>query len=154
MISDMFPPIRRLLRACLLCLTAASAVHAQNAGTELPDAPVPNPAPVVRQDTVIFHNRIFWPLVAAVASSAIADAQTSYSNELRYPNGHENSSWLLGRKPSLGRYYATFAVIDGSATFLSYKLLHSRHKPLRVVGWGVLFVLTGDHLYGAIRNEQ
>jgi len=103
---------------------------------------------------VIFHRKIFWPLVAALAASAVVDAQTSYSNELQYPNGHENSSWLLGRKPSLGRYYATFALIDGGGTFLSFKLLHSRHKPSRVAGWGVLAALTGEHLYGSIMNER
>jgi hypothetical protein len=154
MISCVFSPIRRLIVACLLCLVAASMVRAQNTGSEPPDIPMPNPPPRVRHDAVIFHDRIFWPLAAALAASAIADAQTSYSNELRYPTGHERNSWLLGRKPSLGRYYATFAVMDGGGSFVSYKLLHSHHKPLRAVGWGMLAALTGNHAGGAIENEQ
>ena len=153
MISGIFPPIRRLLLACLICLTAASAVHAQNAGTELPDAPVPNPPPLARQDAAVFHGKIFWPLVAALAASAVADAQTSHNDELQYPNGSEYNSWLYGRRPSLGRYYATFAVMDGGGSFLSYKLLHSRHKPLRVAGWGVIAALIGSHAAGAILNS-
>jgi hypothetical protein len=152
MISLMLQAIKQLFSICAVCLAVAGAAQAQNDRAQLPDAPIPNPSPTAHQDRVIFHKKIFWTMVAACGASAIADAQTSYSNEQRFPNGSESDDWLLGRRPSLGRYYATFALLDGAGSFLSYKLLHSRRKPLRVAGWGVLAGMTAAHAVGAIRN--
>jgi hypothetical protein len=150
----MFQSIKELFCVCMVCLAVASAAQAQNDQAQLPDAPIPNPLPTAHQDAAIFHEKIFWTMVGACGASAIADTQTSYNNEQRFPNGSENNSWLLGRRPSLGRYYATFALMDGAGSFLGYKLLHSRRKVLRVAGWGVLAGMTASHAVGAIRNVR
>lgn len=109
--------------------------------------------PLAPQKNVVFHKKLFWSLVAVDAASAVADAQTSWHNERTYPNSVEHNSWLFGKRPSLGRYYATFAGMDGGAAFMSYKLLHARRRPLRVVGWGLLPISVGNHLYGVGISE-
>jgi hypothetical protein len=148
--------IRNFLIAVCLSLLAASGVYAQEAEPrQLPDAPgvssQPSP-PTAHQDAVVFHKKVFWSLVSVDAASAVADAQTSWHNEHIYPNGHEVNSWLYGRKPSLGRYYATFVVMDGGGSFLSYKLLHSRGKLRRTAGWVLLAGLIGQHTESWIYN--
>jgi len=115
---------------------------------QFPLSPPPRPEPVV------FHKKIFWSFVVADAASAIADAQTSWSWLQAHPTGVEHDSWLLGRRPGLARYYATFAVVDGGSAILSYKFLHSHGKPLRVVGWGLLALVGGNHLYGVSVNAS
>jgi hypothetical protein len=149
--------IRNFLIAACLSLLAAGSVCAQEAGPrQLPDAPgvssQPSP-PTARHDAVVFHKKVFWTLVGVDAASAVADAQTSSSNLQNYPNTTETNSWLYGRRPSLGRYYATFAVMDGGSAFLSYKLLHSRRKNFRRAGWGLLAFAAGEHLYYVGINE-
>ncbi len=96
---------------------------------------------------VLFRKNFFWPLVAACGTAAIFDAQMSHSHSVKYPNSTETSSWLLGQRPSLGRYYATFAVMDGGTAFASYKLLRSHRKTVRVIGWGILGGLAAIHTY-------
>ena len=147
--------IRRLLIAVCLSLLAAGRVCAQEAEPkQLPDAPgvssQPSP-PTARQDAVVFHKKVFWSLVAVDAASAVADAQLSRAGLRMFPTGHEQNSWLYGRRPSLGRYYATDVVTDGGSAFLSYKLLHSRRRAFRIVGWGLPVAATGGHADGAIR---
>lgn len=123
-------------------------------GEDLPEAPssaakVPVSAsetPAGSQNNVVFHKKVFWSLVATCGTAAVYDAQMSHSYEATHPNSHEAASWLLGRRPSLGRYYATFAVMDGGAALISYKLLHARRKPLRVLGWSLLAGLTAIHI--------
>jgi len=121
---------------------------------DLPNAPTKTTAPVDGPDLsrdvnhhspVVFPRKIFWPLVAACGTAAVVDAQTSHAYIVSHPNATETGAWLLGRRPSLGRYYVTFAVMDGGAAIISYKLLHSRRKPLRVIGWSLLGGLTAIH---------
>jgi hypothetical protein len=148
--------VRMLLASALLCLCARGGVYAQQSQSQLPDAPAPAVQPVAtpgrQQSVVVFHKKVFWTLVAVDAGSAIADAQTSWHNEQTYPNGSEQHSWLYGRKPTLERYYATFAVMDGGAVFLSYKLLRSRHKFLRLAGWAPLAGVLAAHTDGWVYN--
>jgi hypothetical protein len=149
--------IRNFLIAACLSLLSAGRVCAQQAEPErLPEAPSvssqPSP-PTARQDAVVFHKKVFWTLVGVDAASAVADAQTSWSNLQNYPNTTEINSWLYGRRPSLGRYYATFAVMDGGSAFFSYRLLHSRRKSFRMAGWSLLAVAAGEHLYYVGVNE-
>jgi hypothetical protein len=149
--------IRNLLIGACLSLLAAGSVCAQVAEPgQLPDAPgvssQPSP-PRARHDAVVFHKKIFWLLVAVDAASAVADTQTSWHNEQIDPDATELNSWLFGKRPSLARYYATDVVMDGGADFLSYKLLHSRRRFLRVAGWGVLTFAAGQHLNGVRINE-
>jgi hypothetical protein len=142
----------------LLCVFAASGVHAQQSDSQLPDAPTaleqPRPTSTPPQSAVVFHTKAFWTLVAVDAASAVADAQTSWHNEQKYSNSYEQNSWLYGRRPSLGRYYATFAVIDGGGALLSYHLLHSRHKLARCAGWALLGGLVAQHTEGWIYNAS
>ena len=148
---------------CIACLSLslAGVAHGQQSGTApLPDAPEVSPhsassatrAP--SQDAVVFHKKIFWSVVAVDAASAVADAQTSWHDLQVNPNLHEQQSWLLGRRPSLGRYYATFAVLDGGGAYLSYKLLHSRHRLFRIAGWGVLAYAVQEHTRGWIGSVR
>lgn len=139
-----------------LCLGIAAAMQAQQTdGAQLPDAPAaapaPNTVPAEAPKGVVFHKKLFWSLVAADAGSAIADTQISRSGLDMCPNYQEINSWLYGRRPSLGRYYATDAAIDGGAAFLSYKLLHSRRKSFRMLGWLPLAATSVTHADGAIR---
>ena len=139
----------------LLCLTAARA-------DDLPDAPSNNPidrpvtttsiatTPSTEAKPVVFQKRAYWSLVAACGTAAIFDAQMSHADLVNHPDHIEAGSWLLGRRPSLGRYYAMFALLDGGTALVSYKLLHSRHKPVRIVGWGLLGGLTVIHTYDDI----
>lgn len=156
LLVEIFPLLRKLLIAVCSFLLAVGSMIAQEAAPEkLPDAPAVSTqtaSPAPRQDAVVFHKKVFWSLVAADAASAVADAQTSWQNEQMYPTGHEQNSWLYGRNPSLGRYYATFAVIDGGGAFLSYKLLHARRESFRMVGWALLAGLIGQHSEGWIYN--
>jgi hypothetical protein len=88
--------------------------------------------------------------VAACGTAAIFDAQMSHSYLVTHPATTENGSWLLGQRPSLGRYYAMFAVLDGGAAVISHKSVHSRRKPVRIVGWSILGGLTAIHTYDDI----
>lgn len=146
----------------ILCLTAARA-------DDLPDAPSNNPIerPVTTTPTapkpsrvrspVVFNKRAYWSLVAACGTAAVFDAQMSHTDLVNHPDHTENGSWLLGRRPSLSRYYAMFALMDGGTAVISYKLLHSRRRPLRIVGWGLLGGLTAIHtdddIYIAARSR-
>ena len=103
-----------------------------------------------QRETAIFPKKVFWPTVAALGTSAAFDAQMSRTYLVDHPNAHEAQSWLLGKRPSLGRYYATFAVMDGAAAVISYKLLHSHRKPVRVIGWSMIGSLTALHAYDDI----
>ncbi len=138
-----------------LSLLAAGRVCAQVAEPgQLPDAPgvSPQPSPpTARQDAVVFHKKVFWTLVGVDAASAVADAQISRAGLSMFPNRTEQNSWLYGRRPSLGRYYATDVVTDVGGAFLSYKLLHSRRQSLRVLGWALPIALAVSHADGAIR---
>ena len=150
--------IKNFLIAVCLSLLAAGGVRAQEAEPkQLPDAPgvssQPSPS-AARPDSVVFHKKVFWTLVAVDAGSAIADNQISWHHEQIDPNWYEQNSWLYGRRPSLGRYYASDVLMDGGGAFLSYKLLHSRRKLLRTAGWVLLAGLVGQHTYGWISNVR
>lgn len=110
----------RIIPTSLLVLLFSLAAQAQN---NLPDAPahaggasVPLTAATSLKpvpNTVVFHRKIFWPLVAACGTAVVLDAQMSHNYETSHPNSLDSSAWLVGRRPSLGRYYATFIVLDG-----------------------------------------
>jgi hypothetical protein len=150
----------RLLRIGCLCLSVVLTVHAQEPDSrQLPDAPVPastatttltsaHPNP---QAVPVFHKKIFWTLVGVDAAALVSDAQISRTGLEMCPNYAEINSWLYGRRPSLGRYYAMDLATDGGAAFLSYKLLHSRRKYPRLLGWLPLVATSGTHADGAIR---
>jgi hypothetical protein len=147
-----------IIIAAFFCLGADWSALAQAGGSlPLPDAPNPSPqpsspSPAVRPQTIPSHKRIFWTLVAFDAASAVTDAQTSSHNEQTYPEAREQNSWLYGSRPSLARYYGMFALIDGGGSFLSYKMLHARHKILRTAGWIVMAELIGQHTVAWIGN--
>lgn len=139
------------------CLVAASvSMYAQAAQpAQLPDAPAVStqvPAPPAHQDAVVFHKKVFWTLVGVDAASAVADTQTSWHNEQMNAYGVEQNSWLYGRRPSLGRYYATDVLMDGGGAFLSYRLLRSQRRIFRIGGWALLGALIGQHTDGWIYN--
>jgi hypothetical protein len=145
-----------------LCLIAAAQAQEPIHSEQLPDAPVPArpelaAAPIssraqpVAQAAPVFHKKVFWTLVGVDAASAVADAQLSRAGLQMYPNTYEQNSWLYGRRPSLGWYYATDVLTDAGGTLLSYGLLHSRRKALRILGWALPIALTGTHADGAIR---
>jgi hypothetical protein len=113
-----------------------------SANTTAPSVTMASPS---HPNNVDFPKKVYWPLVAACGTAAVFDAQMSHGYLTRHPDQIESGSWLLGRRPSLGRYYATFAIMDGGVAVISYKLLHSRHKPLRVIGWGLLGGQTAIH---------
>lgn len=145
----------RLLLISIILLILPAVVQAQNrVSGESPYPQAANLPFAPEQKPAVFRNKIFWPLVGAYAASAIADAQTSYKNEQKFPKGTEQNDWLYGRRPSLARYYLTNAAIDGAATFISYKVLHSRRKSLRVAGWGLLAEGTASHASAAIANSR
>jgi hypothetical protein len=139
-----------------LCLVADPGALAQTGdAAQLQEAPSlsSQPLPSTRRvPAVPFHKEIFWTLVAFDAASAVTDGQTSRHNEQTYPEAREENSWLYGQRPSLGRYYGMFALIDGGGSFLSYKMLHSRHKILRTAGWIVMAELIGQHTVAWIGN--
>jgi hypothetical protein len=146
-----------MLTASLVLWTcAAGGAYGQQSEARLPEAPSVTAQPVAtptrQKGEVVFHRKVFWSLVAIDAGSAIADVQTSWTNEETYPGGSEQNSWLYGRKPGLGRYYVTAALMDGGAVFLSYKLLHSRHRLLRLAGWSPLAGVLAAHTDGWIYN--
>jgi hypothetical protein len=147
--------VRSFLMVASLSLLVGSAYPQETGRGQLPDAPGAStrPAPTAaRQDAVAFHKKVFWTLVGVDAASSVADAQTSWHNEQMSPYLYEQNSWLYGRRPSLGRYYATDLVIDGGAAFLSYKLVHSRRRSLRVAGWILLAGAIAGHTQGWIYN--
>lgn len=75
----------------------------------------------------------------------------SYDYDQSHTTARETTSaWLVGRRPSLGRYYGTIAALDAGTAVASYKLLHSRRKALRVVGWSMLGGLTYVYIYDDI----
>jgi hypothetical protein len=154
MANSMRTSVRSALVVASLCLVASGVARAQ--GDEkrpLPDIPVPSTQPPPpAAETMIFHRKVFWSLVAVDAASAVADAQTSWDNLQQNPNLHENLSWLLGRRPGLARYYLTFAAIDGASGFISFRLLHSQRKTLRIAGWGLLGGMIALHTDGWIHN--
>jgi hypothetical protein len=147
--------IRRLGLVCWLFLAFAVTVEGQSPGAaQPPDAPVPSSQVTPQQKPVVFHTKVFWPMVGVCAGSIIADVQTSYNVEQRSPKGSELNSWLFGRRPSRARYYVTNAAIDGTEAFISYKLLHSRRKFFRVAGWTLLAGQIAGHVSGAIYNAR
>ena len=163
----MYNPARRLadrenlplagnfVNAVCLWLVAVGTLFAQEVKpAPLPEAPgtssQPSSSPA-RSNAVVFHRKVFWSLVAVDAASAVADTQISHAGLQTCPNYREGNSWLYGPRPSLGRYYATDVVIDGGGALLSYWLLHSRHKPIRVFGWLPLAVTLGSHGEGVVR---
>jgi hypothetical protein len=152
--------VRLLIAACLYLSTVSFVYSQERHRDQLPDAPVafaapspssqPSQAPM-QQDEVVFQKKVFWSLVAVDAGSAIADAQISRTGLRTCPNYREQNSWLYGLRPTLGRYYATNAVMDSGSAFLAYKLLHSHYRIVRMLGWLPLAVTTGGHADGAIR---
>jgi len=102
----------------------------------------------------VFHKKVFWTLVGIDAASAIADVQTSWHVEQTYPNSSEQNSWLYGQKPSLARYYATIALVDGGAIFLSYRLLHSRRRSFHIAGWILPTAAIAGHTEASIHNVR
>jgi hypothetical protein len=144
----------KAILAFLLTMFSLTAARAQ----DLPDAPSNNPrttTPVSSTRSsepkpVVFNKQAYWSLVAACGTAAIFDAQMSHADLVNHPNHIEAGSWLLGSRPSLGRYYAMFALLDGGTAAISYKLLHSRRKPVRIIGWGLLGGLTVIHAYDDI----
>ena len=147
--------IRNFLIVAWLSLLAVNSVRAQEAGPrQLPDAlgtsSRPSP-PAVRHEAVVLHKKVYWALVGVDAASAVADAQISRAGLQMYPTIQEKNSWLYGRRPSLGRYYATDVVTDAGSAFLSYRLLHSRRRPLRILGLALPAAMAGMHADGAIR---
>jgi len=143
--------------ACLFLVAILPASAQSGDSTPLPDAPVassrPSP-PAASPKIVVFPQKVFWSLVAADAASAVADTQTSWNNLQQNPNLHENLSWLLGRRPGLARYYLTFAAVDGASGFISFRLLHSQRKVLRITGWGLLGGMIALHTDGWIHNVR
>jgi hypothetical protein len=99
---------------------------------------------------VAFNTTAYWFLVASGGAAAIADAQMSHAYLATHPGSREASSWLLGQRPSLARYYITFAMVDGGTALISYKLLHCRRKPVRIIGWCLLGGLTAIHTHDDI----
>ena len=93
-------------------------------------------------------------MVGAYTAAAVADVQTSNAGLKRDPGAHELNSWLLGKRPSLARYYATDAVVDGAIVFTSYKLLHSHGKHVRQLGWSLMIGGTAVHTSSAILNSR
>ena len=147
--------IRKLGFVYWVFLVFAVPVQGQSSGAaQPPDAPTPSFQVTPQQNSVAFHAKVFWPMVGALAGSIIADAQTSYNGEQRFPKGYELNSWLYGLRPSLARYYLTDVAIDGAGVFISYKLLHSRRKFFRVAGWTLLAGQTAGHTTGAIYNAR
>jgi len=145
-------PGKVLLAACLALGTPDFAQSTQ--AVELPDAAgvTPAPSPSVRpHGDVRFRKKIFWTFVAVDAASAVSDTQISRAGLQICQRSSEANSWLYGQKPGLGRYYATDIVLDGGADLLSYKALHSHHKPLHLLGWLPLAVMAGSHATGAIQ---
>ena len=149
------------MAACLLLLATGSMLAQEAKPAPLPDAPSLSAQSLepqaqsqrhARADAVVFHKKVFWVLVVVDAASTVADDQTSLQNEKIFPRGSEQNSWLLGRRPSAARYYATDAVIDGGGAFLSFKLLHSRRKLFRTAGWILLAGLVERHSEGWIHN--
>jgi len=110
--------------------------------------------PPNRRTGVVFPKKVYWPLVAACGTAAIFDAQMSYSYEVSHPTSSDSGAWLVGKRPSLGRYYATFAVLDGGTVLISYKLLHSRRKAVRIIGWGLLGGVTAIHTNDVVMQTQ
>lgn len=146
-----------LMVACLFLVAVLPASAQGDDKTPLPDAPVvssrPSP-PAGGPEIVVFPQKVFWSLVAVDAASAVADAQSSWNNLQQNPNLHENISWLLGRRPGLARYYLTFSAIDGASGFISFRLLHSQRKILRITGWGLLGGMIALHTDGWIHNVR
>jgi hypothetical protein len=146
----------RLLLSVLLWVCAGTA-YAQQSETQLPEAPSAAEQPstaAVHRPPVVFHKKIFWTLVGVDAASAVADAQTSWNDLQMNPNGHEVNSWLYGRRPNLGRYYATFAAVDGAGCFVGDRLLRSRHRSLRILGWALPGAVVAGHAVAAIHNAS
>lgn len=149
--------MRIIPTALIAFFCLAAAVQAQNslpAPAKTDGAPAPLTAVVPPPSTHsrgMFRPNIFWPLVAACGSAAVVDGKMSRTYLDTHPMSEEiDSAWLVGRRPSLGRYYATFVVLDGGGALISYKLLHSRRKAFRVVGWSILGGLTYIHVYDDI----
>ena len=138
---------------------AVVAVRAQKdaAVARLPDAPQPVAAlaatVAAAPNAVVFHKKLFWSLVGVQAAAVVADAQISELGLQMCPHLIEKqSAWLYGRRPSLARYYATDAFIDGGAALLGYRMVRSRRKFVKAFGWTLVAGSISAHTEGAITS--
>ena len=125
--------------AVILLLLAGSAYAAK-----LPEAPSSSKPKTPK---------LFWVATGIYAGAIVADGQTT----MRIINngGVESwNSWLYGMRPTHARFYTTSTAMDGMQIALSYKLIRSRRKWMRVAGWALLAGGIEEHVRGAIHNVR
>lgn len=70
-------------------------------------------------------------------------------HEAPFPDG---SAYLLGKYPSSTRYAVTFGAIEVVTTVAAYRLQHSKHRSLRLLGHGLMIERIYEHASGFSNN--
>jgi hypothetical protein len=110
--------------------------------TELPNAPS-------------FNKKLFIAELSAYTAINVVDGITTAQSvregnvEGGFPGG---SSYLLGQRPSVVRYFLTMGLLETGISFTAYRMQHSNNKWLRVAGHGLMIQAAYGHTDGVIRN--
>jgi len=110
--------------------------------TELPNAPS-------------FNKKLFIAEVSAYTAINVVDGITTAQSvhegnvEGPFPGG---SSYLLGQRPSMVRYFVTMGLLETGISFTAYRLQHSDKKWLRLTGHALMIQAAYGHTDGVIRN--
>lgn len=94
----------------------------------------------------------FWVLSGIYVGSIVADGITTHQGQMQGTT--EQNSWLYGQHPSNVRFFATNAAIAGGRIYFSRKLIASRRKGVRMIGWGMMLYGIEDHTNAVIRNSR
>ena len=128
---------------CLLLLVGSLGLSAHSQKlTEPPNAPS-------------FNKKLFIVELSTYTTMNVLDGITTAQSihegyvEGNFPAG---SSYLLGRRPSVGRYALTMGLIETGISVASYRLQHSKTKWVRLVGHGLMIQAVYGHTDGVVRN--
>jgi hypothetical protein len=102
-----------------------------------------------------YNPKVFWSEVAADTALNALDGWTTVRStrhgimEADFPRG---SAFMLGRRPSAGRYALYMGAIQAGEMLLSHRLERSRHRWLRLLGHGLLVGDAVSHAEGMVSN--
>jgi hypothetical protein len=102
---------------------------------QLPDAPV----------TPVDNN--FWRLTGVLTATNIMDGYTT-ARDTHWGYIEVGSPWMYGRHPNALRYYTASFAFQGAEELVAYKVMKSRHKPLRLAGAALLMWGIEEHASG------
>ena len=93
----------------------------------------------------------FWVACGALAGGVAADAASTHGY-LQRGYVEVDSPLLYGRRPSMVRFVAVSAALEGGAAYLGYRMVRSDKKAWRVAGWTLLSWRIGTRWGAAGQN--